>query len=172
MTKLHELLLTFFYCGKSPVAPGTVGSFAAVFFWMLMTGLMDLQDVFLLSQNIFWGFFVVSLFAYGCEASEIYSKKLKQIDHPTIVLDEVVGQVLALQMSYSFVQAQYFTSYMLLVFHPLLCFLLFRFFDIKKPWLIGRADKKFKNGFGVMFDDILAGLAAGVVVALLTVVIL
>ena len=51
--------------------------------------------------------------------------------------------------------------------HILLSFILFRFFDILKPWPISLADQKLKNSFGVMFDDILAGLFAGIVLTAL-----
>lgn len=167
MLKLHELFLTFFYFGKTPKAPGTVGSFATVFFWLCFTALFCGFEVSLLAQNIFWAIFLISTFVYGCVVSPLYAKQFGQIDHQSIVLDEVVGQILALQISFIAIHKDYFLSPKLIAFHLILCFVFFRFFDIKKPWFIGYADKNFKNGFGVMFDDLLSGIIAGILCILL-----
>lgn len=166
MPKLHELFLTFFYFGKAPKAPGTAGSFVALFFWLCFTAIFCGLEVSLLMQNIFWTVFLTSAFFYGCKASPIYAKQFNQIDHQSIVLDEVVGQVLALQLSFVTIRADYFLEPKLITLHLILCFALFRFFDIKKPWLIGYADRNFKNGFGVMFDDLLSGIVATFLAAL------
>lgn len=158
MLKFHELLLTFFYSGKVKKAPGTAGSFAAVIFWFLIAILFYDQQVTLFDQNIFWGIFLTISFIYGCLASPIYAKQFNQIDHQTIVLDEVVGQVLALQFTFYLIHETYFTNINLIFTHLILCFALFRFLDIKKPSFIGYCDRKFKNGFGVMFDDLVCGI--------------
>ena len=163
MLKIHEFFLTFFYFGKAPKAPGTVGSFVTVLFWLCFTTLFCGFGVSLLAQNIFWASFLVISFAYGCFASETYSKQFNQIDHQSIVLDEVVGQALALQLSFIAIHQNYFLEPKLIFLHLLLCFALFRFFDIKKPSFIGYADRNFKNGFGVMFDDLLSGIIAGII---------
>lgn len=163
MIKLHEFLLTFFYCGKSPKAPGTVGSFASVILWFFVAKWFFDQEISLTNQNIFWGIFLTLSFIYGCIASPIYTKQFDESDHQTIVLDEVVGQILALQITFSLIRENYFSQPFLIIIHSLICFALFRFFDIKKPSIIGLADQNFKNGFGVMFDDLLSGIAAALV---------
>lgn len=166
MLKLHELLLSFFYCGKIKIAPGTFGSFVAMFLWLTFSTLACGLSFSLVEQNIFWGIFLVIIFVYGCIATPIYTKKFNQVDHQTIVLDEVIGQILALQISFILVYETYFQEPILMNIHLISSFFLFRFFDIKKPSIIGRADK-IKNGFGVMFDDVLAGLFSALVTMLI-----
>lgn len=162
MTKLHEIFLTFFFCGKAKKAPGTVGSFVAVIFWFLIAGYFCNSEVSFAAQNIFWGIFLLSAFIYGCYATPIYTKNSGEIDNQTIVLDEVVGQIFALQFTFIFL-ADYFAQPKLIATHLIFCFIFFRFFDIKKPSFIGYADRNFKNGFGVMFDDLICGFVVAVI---------
>lgn len=167
MLKIHELFLTFFYSGKVKKAPGTFGSFTSLLFWFFLTLFFFNHQVSLQSQNIFWGIFLVATFIYGCIASPIYAKQFGQIDHQTIVLDETVGQIIALQITFSLLYESYFSQPLLIVLHLLFCFVLFRFFDIKKPSFIGYCDRNFKNGFGVMFDDLICGIIVSLLGAFL-----
>lgn len=166
MLKLHELFLSFFYCGKIKVAPGTFGSFVAMFFWLAYSTIACGLSISFVEQNIFWGFFLLITFVYGCLATPIYTKQFKQVDHQTIVLDEVIGQILALQISFALVWHTYFQEPILMVVHLVSAFFFFRLFDIKKPSVIGRADQM-KNGFGVMLDDVFAGLFAALATVLI-----
>lgn len=166
MLKLHEFFLTFIYFGKAKKAPGTVGSFASLLFWLGLTATFFNHQVSFLAQNIFWGFFLISAFIYGCVASPLYAKQFGEIDHQSIVLDETVGQIFALQFSFIFIK-DYFSQNFLIAWHLILCFAFFRFFDIKKPGLIGYCDRNFKSGFGVMFDDLLSGIIAGLITVVL-----
>jgi phosphatidylglycerophosphatase A len=78
------------------------------------------------------------------------------------VLDEVVGQIFALQFTFIFL-ADYFAQPKLIATHLIFCFAFFRLLDIKKPSFIGYADRNFKNGFGVMFDDLICGFVVAVI---------
>ncbi len=167
MLKLHEFFLTFFYFGKAPKAPGTVGSFASTLFWFFVTSCFFNQGFSIELQNIFWASFLILSFIYGCIASPIYAKQFGQIDHQTIVLDETVGQIFALQVTFSLIHQIYFSQTFLIIAHLTFCFVSFRFFDIKKPSLIGYADRHFKNGFGVMFDDLICGIVTALIGALI-----
>ncbi len=169
MSKLNELILTFFYFGKFPKIPGTVGSAVTIFFWLALTSIFCGLEMSLANQNIIWTVFLVIAFFYGSLAIPTYQKqfKLKQIDHKTIVLDEVIGQIIALQPGFILMHEYYFSDFNLIAIHLIFSFLTFRFFDITKPSLIGRADRM-KSGVGVILDDILAGIAA----ALATLVLL
>ena len=158
---MRELILTFFYSGKALKAPGTFGSMAALIFWFLLTKLFFLREISLFNQNIFWIIFLIAIFFYGIFNIATYAKKFNQIDHSSIVLDEVVGQVLALQITFNLIADNYFSQNSLIIKHLIFCFVLFRFFDITKPSIIGWCDKNLKNGFGVMFDDLLCGLIVG-----------
>ena len=164
---MREFLLTFFYCGKAKKAPGTVGSLAALVFWFLITKSFHDERISLLLQNIFWLVFLILIFIYGCLAIPIYTKKFKQIDHQTIVLDEVVGQILPLQFTFFLLHEKYFLHSNLIAIHLIFCFVFFRILDITKPSFIGYADRNFKSGFGVMFDDLLCGIVVAAVGALL-----
>jgi phosphatidylglycerophosphatase A len=91
-------------------------------------------------------------------ASEIHQKRNEDKDPSYIVIDELVGQLLVLSIT-PLDWIYFFTA-----------FLLFRVFDIFKPWPISWADRKFRNGFGIMFDDVLAAGYAGAVLSSIIVI--
>ncbi len=155
---MNELILTFFYSGKAKKAPGTFGSLASLIFWFVIAKIFFNQEISLQTQNIFWGIFLLVIFIYGWLAIPFYAKKFKTIDHGSIVLDEVVGQVFALQFTFNLIYENYFLQNNLIFWHLILSFAFFRFLDIKKPLFIGWCDRNLKNGFGVMFDDLLCGI--------------
>lgn len=127
-----------FGSGLSPVVPGTVGTLAAVPVYLLLAGLPV------------WAYLGVLLLAslVGIYLCETAAKNFGVHDHPGIVWDEFVG---------------YWITMFLAPFHwkwMLLGFVLFRIFDMWKPWPISLADKHVHGGFGIMLDDIIAGVAA------------
>jgi phosphatidylglycerophosphatase A len=124
----------------------------------LLTSFFHQEKFSLVFQNIFWGIFLVCCFFYGVFFITSYTKQFNQIDHQTIVLDETVGQILPLQITFSLLHENYFSQLSTISFHIIFCFAVFRFFDITKPSFIGYCDRNFKSGFGVMFDDLLCGL--------------
>lgn len=126
--------------GLAPKAPGTFGSLAALpMFWLLMQA--NHTPAFLISIT-------AAAFLLGVWACSVTGKNLGTADHGSIVWDEIAAMWLVLT----------FTPPTL--FWWLVAFALFRVFDILKPWPIGWFDTRWKNGFGVMFDDILAALFA------------
>ena len=139
-------LLAFgFGSGLSPFAPGTMGTLVAIPFIFVLKSLGDP------------GFWIVLslLFLLGVAVCGHASRKLGVHDHGGIVWDEMVGYWL----SAAFVPLQW---------HWLLAaFLLFRFFDIYKPWPIRQLDRKVSGGFGIMIDDIVAALFTMIVLAAL-----
>lgn len=127
-----------FGSGLSKIVPGTVGTLASVPLYLV------------LAQLPLWAYLFVLVItsALGVAICGRAARQLGVHDHSGIVWDEFVG----------------FWITMLLV-PPTLTwiivgFVLFRFFDMVKPWPISLADKKLDGGFGIMFDDILAGIAA------------
>ena len=131
------ILLTWFYSGFSSVAPGTCGSLAAIpFAWVIL--------------NLFgyYTFLIVLcfLFMLGVWFSHWALQKLEEKDPQFIVLDEVVGQGVVLAVA-PITPVSY-----------LLAFMLFRLFDIYKPWPIYLIDKKMRGALGIMLDDVVAGL--------------
>ena len=142
MNRFAKIIATFFGAGLSPKAPGTVGSVAALpFAWILFE----------------WGgapalmLATMLIFLIGVWSGGIYANEIGQTDPSAVVIDEVAGQWLTLLVVP--------TDLILYA----LGFVLFRFFDILKPWPVSWADRNIKGGFGIMFDDILAGVYAGAI---------
>ena len=132
-----------FGSGLSPYAPGTMGTLAAIPFIFALRAL---------GNPGFW-IVLVLLFLLGVQLCGSVSRKLGVHDHGGIVWDEMVGYWL----SAAFVPLQW---------HWLLAaFLLFRFFDILKPWPIRQLDKKVSGGFGIMIDDVVAALFTVLILA-------
>lgn len=129
-----------FGSGLAPKAPGTFGSLAALpLFWLLMQS--SLSPLFLLVATA--GAFLLGIWACG-----VTGKNMGVADPGSIVWDEIVAMWLIL------------TMIPIGLAWWLAAFGLFRFFDILKPWPIRWFDARIKNGFGVMFDDLLAALYA------------
>lgn len=136
-----DLWATFFFVGKSPKAPGTCGSLAALPFAWLLWQLPHWQAWLIV--------FVVFLLGIAAAASVI--KRSGVQDHQSIVVDEVVG--IFITTSIAPMQLWAFA----------LAFVLFRVFDIGKPWPISWVDQKWKGGTGAMLDDVVAAAIATVV---------
>lgn len=132
--------VTFFGAGLSPWAPGTVGTIATLPLAALFIWLGPLVHMFL----------TMILTVVAILACEKYEKQVGGHDHSHIVIDEVVGFLIT--MTWLPLTWQSF------VFG----FILFRFFDILKPWPIRHFDQKVPGGLGVVFDDVLAGVLANV----------
>lgn len=149
----EHLLAWGFGLGLSPVAPGTAGSLLA----LPVLYLAVLADV----PQAPWlvGFGVLALLAWWiCGAS---ARLLRAHDHPGIVLDEVVGMLVAGTP----VLGAFGGVPLPLPVALALAFVLFRLFDILKPWPISWFDRKLSGGFGILFDDLLAGALAAAVLA-------
>ncbi len=146
------ILATWFYSGKSPKAPGTAGSFFSL--------LLAYPLVFGGATAIFLGAIVV--FLIGWWATAVALKSAPKHDPGYIVIDETVGQVLAFLFVAPLVVQM---PWLLLV-----GFGLFRFFDIVKVWPASFFDKRVPNAFGVMMDDVVAGLYAALALYLITVI--
>ncbi|MBX3699251.1 MAG: phosphatidylglycerophosphatase A [Dokdonella sp.] len=136
-----------FGSGLSRYAPGTAGSAAALVPWL---GLRELPTPAV-------AVIIVLAFALGVWASNVVIERLRISDPGVIVWDEFVGQ--------------WITLLPLLIWPGhwvwiLVGFFLFRLFDVWKPWPCSWADRRVKGGFGVMLDDALAGVYAGLALAL------
>lgn len=142
-------LSTWFGIGLLRPAPGTWGSLAAlpVAYLLVLAG-----GAVALSAG------AVLLFPIGVWASGLYGAMTARGDAPEVVIDEVVGQWLALipVIVWACANPWYWAA----------AFVLFRLFDIWKPWPIGWLDRNLKGGLGVMADDAVAGLAAALVLSL------
>jgi phosphatidylglycerophosphatase A len=131
--------------GLAPRAQGTFGSMAAVLPWLLLRDLPWLG----------WLLVIVVGFAVGVWACDRAGRLLGVADHRSVVWDEFIGQWIALLPALA---APWWAV--------LAGFLLFRLFDVWKPWPIGWFDRRVKGGLGVMLDDVIAGMFAAAVLAL------
>jgi phosphatidylglycerophosphatase A len=138
--------------GLSPKAPGTAGSALALLFFPVLAALGLWGSVALIAVA---GIFGVWLCGRAAEILQVH-------DHSGIVWDEFVGQWLALLPLLGGAVWDLATALNVLV-----GFVLFRIFDIAKPWPISWCDKHLEGGLGIMIDDVLAGMAAGGLVWLL-----
>lgn len=132
------LISTWFYSGLVPIAPGTFGSIAALpFAWLIIehAGLFGLANATLL------------IFVIGLMVTKSYIRETGKTDPGEVVVDEVVGQWI---VCLAIIDNQHPGQY-------LLALLAFRVFDIVKPWPISIFDKR-HDAFGVMMDDVAAGL--------------
>lgn len=144
-SKIWWWIATWFGSGLAPKASGTFGTIAALPFAFIIQ--YYFRDYGLLIATII-------IFSVGWWASNEYMKYYPQKHDPKqIVVDEVAGIWLLLSVL-PFSWQGYFAG-----------FVLFRFFDVLKPYPISLADRKIKGGFGVMFDDILAAIYSLLIIA-------
>ena len=129
-----RFVATFFYLGKLPFAPGSWGSLGALLLWLL------LPLTFSVHISV-----IIILFVLGVYSSNKIAENLDDHDPSEVVIDEVVGMGISL-----FMIPQSFELYFL-------AFILFRIFDIFKPLFIYRI-QNLSGGWGIMLDDVLAGL--------------
>jgi len=134
-----------FGSGAAPIAPGTFGTLVGVLLYLLL-------------QHMHWGSYllvVLVAFAVGIQICGKTADDIGVHDHGGIVWDEIVGYwvtMIAAPVGWWWI---------------LVGFVLFRIFDIFKPWPIAMVDKKVTGGFGIMLDDLLAGIYACIGVQLL-----
>ncbi|AZL52256.1 phosphatidylglycerophosphatase A [Helicobacter pylori] len=136
---LRTCFLTLFFSGYSKKAPGTIGSLVAL--------LLGLPVLIFSANTLFLGAIFVGLIAIAQIDKE--EEETKRHDSSYIVIDELVGMWLAMAISG------------LSLAGVILSFIFFRIYDITKPSLIGKIDKEVKGGLGVVADDALAGVLAG-----------
>lgn len=153
---LQKLFLTFFGAGLSPKAPGTVGTLASLPVGVAILYYMGMETLFMVTLAItIIGIFEINKYE---QATGIH-------DHQQIVIDEAAGMWLSLMIAHSTaITMNYpYVEILAIVFS----FAAFRLFDIWKPSTIGWIDRELKGGLGVMLDDVLAGIAAGLLTALI-----
>jgi phosphatidylglycerophosphatase A len=149
INKINLFFVTFFGIGYVKFAPG---SFASLITSILLFISFHILNI---SSNIVL-IFLFFIFFYSLYAISSYIKKISNKDPKEVVIDEVIGQSIPIYLyEISHGTSKQFDD--ALVFYTTI-FILFRLFDIIKPFPVSYFDKKFKNSFGVIFDDICAGL--------------
>jgi len=146
---LNYLFVTCFGIGSLRYAPGTITSLVTTVL------LFSLFHIINLSSNVIL-FILLSVFIYSFYAVSYYIKDNENKDPKEIVVDEFIGQSIPIYL-YEISHGTIKDSQEAILFY-LYIFILFRYFDIKKPFPVSFFDKKFKNSFGVILDDVVAGL--------------
>ena len=148
---LANIIATFLGSGLSKFAPGTAGSLAT------------LPLAYILIYFGGWKALIggaVVLFFIGTKATEVVIKNTGNEDPSKVVIDEVVGQLLSFSLL-TYLSKNYLIGEASILYY-IVGFILFRFFDILKMGPVKYADTKIKNAYGVMLDDVFAGIFASV----------
>ena len=145
---INYLFVTVFGIGTLRYAPGTFASLVTTVFLYSLFHVINLQNIMIL-------IFLLLVFFYSFYAVNDYIRDNKNKDPKEVVIDEVIGQSIPIYLYEIAHQTEKNFQETILIY--IYIFILFRFFDIKKPFPINIIDKKFKNSFGVIFDDVIAG---------------
>jgi phosphatidylglycerophosphatase A len=148
-SKINFLFVTLFGIGKIKKIPGSIASLVTILF------LFFLFHVLNISPNIVL-LLIIVIFFIALYAVSIYIKNLTHKDPKEVVIDEFIGQSIPICL-YEIAHNTPKETDQILKFYFII-FILFRIFDITKPFPVNYYDKKFKNSFGVIMDDVCAGL--------------
>ena len=145
---LNTLFVTMFGLGKVPKIPGTFGSLATVIILYIFFHILNLSSNLIL-------IILIIIFIFSFLAITNHIKHSENKDPKEVIIDELIGQSIPIylyEISHGIKKSPDET----IIFYCI-CFLLFRFFDIVKPFPVSYFDKNFKNSFGVIMDDVCAG---------------
>ena len=149
ISKINFLFVTLFGIGKIKLIPGSFASLATTFF------LFFLFHIFNISPNIVL-ISVIIIFFISLYSVNIFIKDMDNKDPKEVVIDEFIGQSIPICL-YEIAHNETTNPQRVLTFYFIM-FILFRIFDITKPYPVSYYDKNFKNSFGVIMDDVCAGL--------------
>ena len=145
----NSLFVTMLGLGKIKFIPGTFGSLATILVLYLLFHILDVS-----SNAILVGLVLIFIYSFFAVASHIKNSENK--DPREIIIDEFIGQSIPIFL-YEVSHGTEKSADEVIIFYSI-CFVLFRFFDIRKPFPVSFFDKNFKNSFGVIMDDVCAGL--------------
>ena len=146
--QFNFIFVTMFGLGCIGFIPGTFGSLATVILLFICFHILSI------SSNIILLILLIT-FAYSFVAIKNHTKDSKNKDPGEIIIDEFIGQAIPIYL-YEISHGTEKASEQAIIIYAI-CFVLFRFFDIKKPFPVSYFDKKQKNSFGVVMDDVCAG---------------
>ena len=161
LNKINFLFVTLFGIGKIKSIPGSFASLATTIFLFFILNILNISPSIIL-------FSIIIIFFISLYAVNIFIKDLDNKDPKEVVIDEFIGQSIPICLyeiahEGSKETSQILTSYFIM-------FILFRIFDIVKPYPVSYYDKNFKNSFGVIMDDVCAGLYVVAVLVLYMVI--
>ena len=147
--KFNSLFVTMFGLGKVKIIPGTFGSLATIIILYILFHILEISPNLIL-------LFLVIIFVYSFSAVASHIESNDDKDPKEIIIDEFIGQSIPIYL-YEISHGTEKSPNEAIIFYTI-CFMLFRFFDIKKPFPVNFFDRNFKNSFGVIMDDVCAGL--------------
>ena len=156
---VNTLFVTMFGLGKITKIPGTFGSLATIIILYIFFHVLNLS-----SNSILICLIIIFIFSFLAVA--IHIKDSENKDPKEVIIDEFIGQSIPIYL-YEISHGTEKTSDEAIIFYGL-CFILFRFFDIVKPFPVSYFDKNFKNYFGIIMDDIMAGLYSMILIYLIS----
>ena len=145
----NSLLVTMFGLGKIKFMPGTFGSLATTIFLFYLFNILNIS-----SNTILVGLIIIFIYSFYAVSTHISDSENK--DPREIIIDEFLGQSIPIYL-YEIFHGTTKENNEAIIYY-ILFFILFRYFDIMKPFPVSFFDKNFKNSFGVIMDDICAGL--------------
>ena len=145
---INTLFVTMFGLGKVSKIPGTFGSLATVIILYIFFHIFNLSSYLIL-------IFLIVVFILSFSAVAHHIKDYENKDPKEVIIDEFIGQSIPIYL-YEISHGTEKSPNEALIFYGI-CFVLFRFFDIAKPFPVSFFDKNFKNSFGVIMDDVIAG---------------
>ena len=151
MNKLSQIYSTIFFIGYIKWAPGTFGTLASLIIITLLNKIIG---------NIEFIIIFIFLTILSIKFIDIYSKSINKIDAKEIIIDEFLGIYLIIIFSHSFFIFNEFIKILLI-------FIFFRFFDIFKPYPANWIDKNMKNSYGIILDDIIAGIYTIIILSII-----
>ena len=146
---LNTLFVTMCGLGKVSKIPGTFGSLATIIILYFFFHILNISSDFILI-----GLIIIFIYSFLAVAAHIKDNENK--DPKEVIIDEFIGQSIPIYL-YEISHGTEKSPNEALIFYGI-CFVLFRFFDITKPFPVSFFDKHFKNSFGVIMDDVFAGL--------------
>ena len=161
MNRINFLFVTLFGIGKLKKIPGSYASLATAIFLFFLFHILNFSPNIILIVVII--IFLISLYAV-----KIFTQNLENKDPKEVVIDEFIGQSIPICLYEIAHEGTKETSQILTIYFVM--FILFRVFDIAKPYPVSYYDKNFKNSFGVIMDDVCAGLYVVAVLVLYMVI--
>ena len=162
LNKINFLFVTLFGIGKIKKIPGTFASLATALFLFFLFHILNVSPNMVL-------FSIIVIFFISLYTVSIFIKNLPNKDPKEIVIDEFIGQSIPICL-YEVAHDMPKETDQVLKFYFIM-FILFRIFDIAKPFPVNYYDKNFKNSFGVIMDDVCAGLYVVLVLVLYMIII-
>ncbi|MDA9955863.1 phosphatidylglycerophosphatase A [Candidatus Pelagibacter sp.] len=144
----NSLFVTMFGLGKIKFIPGTLGSLATTFILYYLFRIVNISSIIILAG-------LIIIFIYSFYAVSSYVKNSENKDPGEIIIDEFLGQSIPIYL-YEISHGTTKDDSQAIIYY-FIFFILFRYFDIMKPFPVSFFDKNFKNSFGVIMDDICAG---------------